>query len=67
MIVIPKGEEHKPFVDEECKVLLVEPRRVVNTVETGGELTAENDVWVQLALKRSSTPYRTYFQRELTN
>ena len=46
MIVIPKGEEHKPFVDEECKVLLVEPRRVVNTVETGGELTAENDVWV---------------------
>ena len=45
MILVPKGEEHKPFADEECKVLLVEPRRVVNTGETGGELTA-NDVWV---------------------
>ena len=46
MIVVPKGEEHKPFADEECKVLLVEPRRVINTGETGSELTAENDVWV---------------------
>jgi hypothetical protein len=27
-------------------VLLVEPRGVVNTGETGGALTAENDVWV---------------------
>ena len=45
MIVVSKGEKHKPFADEECKVLLVEPRRVFNTGETGGELTA-NDVWV---------------------
>ena len=46
MCVVPRGEEHKPFADKECKMLLVEPRRVVNTCETGGELTAENDVWV---------------------
>ena len=29
MIVIPKDEEHKPFADEECKVLLGEPKGVV--------------------------------------
>jgi hypothetical protein len=26
--------------------MLVEPRGVVNTGEAGGELTADNDVWV---------------------
>ena len=46
MIVVPRGEEHKPFADEECKVLLVEPKGVINTGETGGELTADNDVWI---------------------
>ena len=44
MIMVPRGEEHKPFADEECKVLLVEPRGVVSTGETVGEFTAENDV-----------------------
>ena len=44
MIVVPRGEEHKPFADEECKVLLVEPRGVVSTGETVGEFTTENDV-----------------------
>ncbi len=46
MHVVPKGTPHKPFADEECKVLLVEPRGVVNTGEAGSELTAENDVWI---------------------
>ena len=46
MIVVPRGEEHKPFADKECKVLLVEPKGVVNTGAAGGELTADNDVWV---------------------
>ena len=46
MFVVPRGEEHKPFAENECKVLLVEPRGVVNTGESGGALTAENDVWV---------------------
>ena len=31
MIVIMKGEQHKPFVFEECKVLIVEPRGFINT------------------------------------
>ena len=46
MYVVPKGVQHKPFATDECHVLLVEPRGVVNTGESGGDLTAENDVWV---------------------
>jgi mannose-6-phosphate isomerase-like protein (cupin superfamily) len=46
MYVVPKGKEHKPFAQEECHVLLIEPRGVVNTGDAGGELQAENDVWV---------------------
>ena len=46
MIVIPKGVVHKPFADEECKVMLVEPRGVLNTGDTKGNLTAPNDQWI---------------------
>ena len=46
MLVVPKGVRHKPYSEEECKVMLVEPRGVVNTGDTGDELTADNDVWV---------------------
>lgn len=46
MYVIPKGVEHKPTARNECRVMLVEPKGVVNTGDAGGELTAENDVWV---------------------
>jgi mannose-6-phosphate isomerase-like protein (cupin superfamily) len=46
MFVVPKGVEHKPFADGEAKVLLVEPRGVVNTGQATGEWTARNDVWV---------------------
>ena len=46
MIVVPKGVEHKPFADEECKVMLVEPRGVLNTGDIKGDLTAPNDQWI---------------------
>jgi mannose-6-phosphate isomerase-like protein (cupin superfamily) len=46
MFVIPKGVEHKPVANNECKIMLVEPKGVVNTGDSGSELTAENDVWV---------------------
>lgn len=46
LYVVPKGVEHRPVADEECHVLLIEPRGVVNTGDAGGELQAENDVWV---------------------
>ncbi|MFJ1259589.1 cupin domain-containing protein [Cupriavidus sp. CuC1] len=46
MFVVPKGVEHKPFAETEVKLLLIEPRGVVNTGEAGGERTAVNDVWI---------------------
>ena len=46
LYVVPKGVEHKPSAERECKVLLVEPRDVVNTGNTEGDLTASNDVWI---------------------
>ena len=46
MFIVPRGVEHKPLAMNECQVILVEPKGVVNTGETGGERTAENDVWI---------------------
>ena len=46
MLVVPRGELHRPFAAAECKVLLVEPRGVVNTGDVNSEQTAVNDVWI---------------------
>lgn len=46
MYVIAKGVEHKPVAKNLCKIMLVEPKGVINTGNAGGELTAEDDVWV---------------------
>ena len=46
MYVVPKGVEHRPVATQECCVMLVEPRGVVNTGDAGGAYTAPNDVWV---------------------
>ena len=46
MFVVPKGVEHKPFAEHEVKLLLIEPRGVLNTGHEGGERTAQNDVWI---------------------
>ena len=46
MFVIPKGVEHKPFAENECKMLLVEPAGTVNTGDAGGEMTAADNIWI---------------------
>ena len=46
MFVVPKGVEHKPYAEHEVKLLLIEPRAVLNTGHEGGDRTAENDVWI---------------------
>src|SRR5262245_35249271 len=46
MFVVPKGVEHKPYAEREVKLLLIEPRGVLNTGHEGGERTAKNDVWI---------------------
>lgn len=46
MFVVPKGVRHKPSATQECKLLLVEPKGVVNTGDADSELRADNDVWI---------------------
>lgn len=47
MAVVPKGVEHKPCANAEVKLLLIEPRGVVNTGDgAAGERTVENDQWI---------------------
>ncbi|ASF38512.1 cupin [Halobacillus halophilus] len=46
MYIVPKGVEHKPYAEEECQIMLVEPKGVRNTGEVESELTAENDSWI---------------------
>src|SRR5687768_11972851 len=46
LYVVPKGVEHQPYAEHECKVMLVEPRGVVNTGDAHSPLTAQNDVWI---------------------
>ena len=46
MFIVPRGLRHKPCADEECRVMLVEPRGVVNTGNADSKLTAPNDEWV---------------------
>jgi len=46
MCVVPRGVEHCPISETECKVLLIEPRGVVNTGDAPGDRTAPEDVWI---------------------
>jgi|TARA_B000000477_G_C6081540_1_gene223358 mannose-6-phosphate isomerase-like protein (cupin superfamily) len=46
MVVVKKGEKHRPYAEEECKIMLVEPIGTVNTGDVGGELTALNNEWI---------------------
>lgn len=46
MFVVPKGAEHKSFAEKECKIMLVEPTGTLNTGDSGGEMTAKDNVWI---------------------
>jgi mannose-6-phosphate isomerase-like protein (cupin superfamily) len=46
LFVVPQGLEHKPCAEKECKIMLVEPAGTVNTGDVGGDMTADNDVWI---------------------
>lgn len=39
LFVVPRGVEHCPKADEECHILLIEPRGTPNTGDAGGGLT----------------------------
>ena len=46
MVVISKGVEHKPASQSECKILLIEPAKTVNTGHAGGEMTDSDVEWI---------------------
>jgi mannose-6-phosphate isomerase-like protein (cupin superfamily) len=46
MFVVPKGVEHKPIAEQECQIMLIEPVGTLNTGDVGGEMTAEETVWI---------------------
>ena len=46
LFVVPKGVEHKPYAAKECQIIVVEPARTINTGDAGGDLTAQNNVWI---------------------
>lgn len=46
MFIVLEGVERKPHLEEEVKLLLIEPRNVRNTGDEASERTAQNDVWI---------------------
>jgi mannose-6-phosphate isomerase-like protein (cupin superfamily) len=47
MFVVPRGVEHKPSALGEVKMMLIEPRGVINTGDGAmGDRTARNDLWI---------------------
>ena len=46
MIVVPKGKKHRPFAKKEAKIMLIEPKGVVNTGNVECEITAPSDQWI---------------------
>lgn len=46
LAVVPKGVEHKPYAAHEVKILLIEPRGVLNTGDSESDRTAPNDIWI---------------------
>jgi len=38
-VVVPRGVEHKPVADEECSVMLLEPKSTLNTGNVQNERT----------------------------
>jgi len=46
MFVVPRGSEHKPIADNECKIMVIEPAGTVNTGDAGGDMTVEELPWI---------------------
>jgi mannose-6-phosphate isomerase-like protein (cupin superfamily) len=46
LFVVPRGVQHKPYAENEVKLMLIEPCGVINTGDEGGERTAESGAWI---------------------
>jgi len=46
LFIVPMGVEHRPHAKKECQIMLVEPAGTINTGDAGGDLTAEDNIWI---------------------
>ena len=46
LYVVPKGIDHKPVAEKECKLMLVELKGTKNTGSETHKLTAEDNQWI---------------------
>jgi mannose-6-phosphate isomerase-like protein (cupin superfamily) len=46
LYVVLRGVEHRTAAQGEAKLMMIEPRGILNTGHEGGEKTALNDVWI---------------------
>ena len=46
LYVVPKGMDHKPVAEKECKLILVELKGTKNTGSETHKLTAEDNQWI---------------------
>lgn len=45
LFIVPKGVRHQPAAENECKVLLIEPKETINTGDTPSYLSNEAE-WI---------------------
>ena len=46
LYVVPKGTDHKPVAEKECKLMLVELKGTKNTGSETHKLTSEDNQWI---------------------
>lgn len=46
LYVVPRGIAHRTAAAGETRLMMIEPRGILNTGHEGGERTAENDLWI---------------------
>jgi len=46
IFIVPKGVQHKPHAEEECWILLFEPKQIKHTGEVKDQLTQEENEWI---------------------
>ena len=46
MIIVPKGTMHRPIAENECKILLFEPKSTLNTGDVENGRTVHQPDWI---------------------
>ena len=46
LYVVKKGVEHKPFAEEDCHIMIIEPENISNTGNKNNKMTSKNNIWI---------------------